>query len=176
MRLRMQCGLRQGGVFVVCAFTGHRPEKLPWGSREDDPRCLALNIILRKRLNEAFSLGCRTFLCGMARGCDLFFAQAVLELREREPEACLVAMIPCPGQSGAWPSCEQVRYAALLEQCDRQEVLEPSYSEGCMLRRNRAMIDRAQVLISVYDGSAGGTGSTVRYARSRGLTILPVWV
>ena len=161
---------------MVCAFTGHRPEKLPWGSREDDPRCRALNIILRKRLEEAFSMGCRTFLCGMARGCDLFFAQAVLELREREPAVRLVAMIPCPGQSGAWTPREQARYLDLLSHCDRQEVLESAYSEGCMLRRNRAMVERAQVLISVHDGSPGGTGSTVRYARTRGLTILPVWV
>ena len=26
----------------TCCFTGHRPDKLPWGSRESDPRCLTL--------------------------------------------------------------------------------------------------------------------------------------
>ena len=27
---------------VTCCFTGHRPEKLPWGDDEADPRCRAL--------------------------------------------------------------------------------------------------------------------------------------
>ena len=26
----------------TCCFTGHRPDKLPWGVREDDPRCTRL--------------------------------------------------------------------------------------------------------------------------------------
>ena len=26
----------------TCCFTGHRPSKLPWGTREEDPRCVAL--------------------------------------------------------------------------------------------------------------------------------------
>ena len=27
---------------ICCAFTGHRPARLPWGAHESDPRCLAL--------------------------------------------------------------------------------------------------------------------------------------
>ncbi len=26
----------------TCCFTGHRPDKLPWGIRENDPRCADL--------------------------------------------------------------------------------------------------------------------------------------
>ena len=55
-------------------------------------------------------------------------------------------------------------------------MLDDVYSEGCMLRRNRAMVDRADILITVYDGSGGGTGSTIAYANARGVEVLPVWV
>ena len=27
---------------ISCCFTGHRPEKLPWGGDERDPRCLEI--------------------------------------------------------------------------------------------------------------------------------------
>ena len=27
---------------TICCFTGHRPEKLPWGTDESDPRCVKL--------------------------------------------------------------------------------------------------------------------------------------
>ena len=37
---------------MICAFTGHRPEHLPWGSDERDPRCAALKTLLRQRLRE----------------------------------------------------------------------------------------------------------------------------
>ena len=30
----------------TCCFTGHRPDKLPWGTDESDPRCLALKARL----------------------------------------------------------------------------------------------------------------------------------
>lgn len=161
---------------MVCAFTGHRPHKLPWGREEADPRCLAVKAVLEARLEEACRLGCRTFLCGMAQGCDTYFAEAVLALRQRQPDLELVAMIPCPDQAKSWPAEDRQRYERLCSLCDRQEILEPVYSKGCELRRNRAMVERAQVLISVYDGGTGGTGNTVRLAEKLGLRILPVWV
>lgn len=65
----------------TCCFTGHRPEKLPWGSDETDPRCAALKEKLRDAVEAAYGEGMRHFICGMARGCDLYFAEAVLALR-----------------------------------------------------------------------------------------------
>ncbi len=161
---------------MICAFTGHRPQRLPWGANERDPRCEALKILLRAAIKQAADLGCETFLCGMARGCDTYFAEAVLELQRENPSVRLTAMIPCPEQANRWPEKDRQRYARLCAQCDAVQILEPAYSKGCMLRRNYAMVDTAQVLISVYDGDPGGTASTVRYARAKGLTLLPVWL
>ena len=56
---------------MICAFTGHRPEHLPWGRDEDDPRCRALKILLRRTVQQVYDRGFRTFLCGMAMGFDL---------------------------------------------------------------------------------------------------------
>lgn len=166
---------KRGGL-VICAFSGHRPQKLPWGYDEQDPRCLAVKQMLERRLQEAYALGCRTFLCGMAQGCDTYFAEAVLALRRQDPAVELVAMIPWAGQADGWATAHRLRYERLCEACDRREVLEPYYSRGCALRRNREMVRRARVLISVYDGSLSGTGNTVRQAERLGLTILPVWL
>ena len=33
-----------------CAFTGHRPQNLPFGFREDDERCTALKETLKKQI------------------------------------------------------------------------------------------------------------------------------
>ena len=163
---------------MICAFTGHRPEHLPWGRDEDDPRCRALKILLRRTVQQVYDRGFRTFLCGMARGCDQYFAEAVLELCSagKLPEAKLCAMVPCPSQPDGWRAQEQARYRRLLAACDSVEVLEPVYSPGCMLRRNRAMVQRASLLISVFDGTPGGTASTLRFAAKQGIEILPLWM
>ena len=163
---------------MVCAFTGHRPEHLPWGEDETDPRCLALKALLRRALRALSARGYTRFLCGMARGCDLYFAEAVLALRDAGelPEAELVAMLPCPSQPARWDGRTRARYAALLGRCAEVRVLEPEYSPGCMLRRNRAMVDAADVLLTVFDGSEGGTAATIRYAKRRSVELLPLWL
>ena len=34
---------------ISCSFSGHRPEKLPWGDNERDERCLALKDAIRQQ-------------------------------------------------------------------------------------------------------------------------------
>ena len=159
---------------MVCGFTGHR--RLPWGGDETDPRCAALKTVLGRRIAEAAAAGCGTFLCGMARGADTYFAEAVLALRDGGLDLRLEALVPCPSQAGGWPAADRDRWTRLLAACDAVTVLEPAYTPDCMLRRNRVLVDRSDVLITVYDGSGGGTASTVAYARRRGRPLLPVWL
>lgn len=159
---------------LTCAFSGHRPEKLPWGEDESDPRCRALKIQMERALRTLCREGCTRFLCGMARGTDLYYLEALERLRAEFP-LTVEAVVPCPSQSEAWPKEQQLRYLQALGRCDRTTVLEERYSEGCMLRRNRYMVERADVLLTVFDGSPGGTAATVRYARARGLRIVALW-
>lgn len=158
----------------TCAFSGHRPEKLPWGRDETDPRCLALKIQLERQLRTLCLEGCRRYLCGMARGTDMYYLET-LDLLRREFPLTIEAVVPCPSQPSGWPEEDRVRYLRGLGLCDRTRVLEDSYSDGCMLRRNRYMVEHADILLTVFDGSTGGTAATVRYARGRGLTIIPLW-
>ena len=96
---------------MVLAFTGHRPEKLPWGSDESDPRCSALKAQILEAVRAAAGEGYDAFLCGMARGCDLYFAEAVLSLGLR-----LEAYLPCPSQTRAWSEADRTRQTELLLQ------------------------------------------------------------
>lgn len=161
---------------MVCAFSGHRPEKLPWGGDESDARCAALKLQLLRAVRRSREDGFSDFACGMARGCDLYFFDAVQRLREEDPSVTFTAWLPCPTQADRWPAADRARYEAALARCDRVICVEPVYTEGCMLRRNRAMIDRCARLITVYDGTGGGTGAAVAYARRRGVEVIPLWL
>lgn len=155
---------------MTCCFTGHRPDKLPWGTNEDDLRCVRLKEELTEALERAYSAGCRHFISGMARGADLYFAEAVLELRERYSEVTLEGARPCETQADAWPVKERKRYLEILNRCNYETLVQHHYDRGCMMRRNRYMVDRSCRIIAVYDGvPQGGTAQTLAYALKQGL-------
>ena len=156
----------------TCCFTGHRPMKLPWGMNEDDPRCLMLKAELAARLEGLYALGFRRFLCGMAIGCDMYFAEAVLALREDHPDVRLEAVIPFGDQPGRWNEKQRRRYNSLIDRADRVTVLQTVYTSDCMMRRNRWMVDRSSVLLACYDGHPGGTMNTILYAERSGLRVI----
>ena len=157
---------------LTCCFTGHRPNKLLWGFDESDARCVLLKEELAARLEGVYEAGYRHFLCGMALGCDLYFAEAVLALRARHPSVTLEAAVPCDGQADSWTIPQQRRYDRLLAACDAVTFVQHSYTPGCMQRRNQFMVDRSSLLIAVYDGQRGGTMSTLLYARRQGVQTL----
>ena len=97
----------------TCCFTGHRPEKLPWGLDEGDPRCIAIKFSLSREIEGLYHRGFRHFISGMAMGCDLYFAEAALELREKFPDLTVEGAVPCPTQADRWPE-EQDRKSTRL--------------------------------------------------------------
>lgn len=161
---------------LVVTFAGHRPEKLPWGQDEQDLRCAALKIRLSQAVERYVERGGSVFLCGMARGCDFYFAEAVLALAQQNPAVRLEAYLPCPSQADRWLERDQTRWKALLSRCAAVYTVEPCYSDGCMLRRNRVMIERCDALLTVWDGSEGGTAAAVRYAQRLGKNVSGLWL
>jgi len=154
----------------VCCFTGHRPDKLPWGEDERDPRCIRIKEEMTRALERAYGLGYRHFISGMARGADLYFAEAVLELREQYPDVLLECARPCETQSHRWPREEQRRYEDILDRCNYETMVQHVYDRGCMMRRNRYMVDHSSRIIALYDGvPKGGTAQTLAYALRKGL-------
>ena len=85
---------------MVCGFTGHRPEKLPWGTNESDPLCQALKLRIFQEVEQAADDGADVFCCGMARGCDLYFAEAVLQLKKSETDSPVGGLAALSGTGG----------------------------------------------------------------------------
>ena len=157
-----------------CCFTGHRPSHLPWGSNELDPRCRALKQELSYRLKGIYDAGYRHFICGMALGCDMYFAEAVLKLKKEHPDVSLEAAIPCGGQPERWSKAQRERYNRLIDQCDKVQVLQIAYTPDCMMKRNRYMVDHASLLLACSRSLPGGTMNTMLYALRQGVRVVTV--
>ncbi|MCD8146092.1 MAG: DUF1273 domain-containing protein [Clostridiales bacterium] len=156
----------------TCCFTGHRPNHLPWRGDEAAPLCLACQARLADEIERAYRAGFRRFLCGMAMGGDLLFAETVLACGEAHPDLRLDAAIPCLNQTKDWPQEQVRRYRSILDQIpsDRQILIQTERTRDCMLRRDRYMVNQSQRIVALYDGkSAGGTRYTLSYALKKGL-------
>jgi len=155
-----------------CCFTGHRTSKLPWRGNHDDERCLSLKEKLFDVVEALYNAGIRHYICGMAVGADMYFCEAVIKLRSEHEEVTLEAAIPCEEQTRLWGRREQKQYNYLVHQCDYETVIQHEYTDDCMHKRNRYMVDNSSVLVAVFDGTVGGTMQTITYAVRKGLEII----
>ncbi len=116
--------------------------------------------------------GAREFYCGMALGVDSYAAEAVLEAKELFPEISLTAVIPCSDQDKPWTNSQRRQYKEYLAMCDRIITTSDQYEDGCMLMRDRALVELCDILVAVYDGKPGGTRYTINYAKRSGRKII----
>lgn len=140
-----------------CAFTGHRKveENVDF-------------ISFKKFIEAVLSDGVNTFYCGMAMGFDLLAAETVLQVKNNYPAVKLIACVPCKNQERYYPEEDKIRYNTIIEACDEVIVLHDHYYNGCMLVRDRFMVDNCGSVIAYYrNDDGGGTAYTVSYARSK---------
>lgn len=87
----------------TCAFTGHRPQNLPFGFNEEDERCIDFKKTLREQIiNLIENEGVTHFISGMAIGVDMYAAEIVLGLKASYPGITLESAIPCESQAAKW--------------------------------------------------------------------------
>lgn len=151
---------------ATCCFTGHRiiPAAVLPGLKEE----------LEQAVREMVDRGVSRFLCGGARGFDTLAAQTVLQLKREYPTLELFLVLPCRDQARGWSSEEAIQYEAVRRRADRVVYMENAYTEGCMHKRNRALVDNSRYCIYYMVQRMGGPAYTVDYAVRQGLEMRPV--
>ena len=147
-----------------CCFTGHRLQKL---TRPVDD----IKVDLENEILQAIADGYRTFITGMARGTDIWAGKIVIRLKDRFPDIRLIAAIPFPSFYEGWDAAWREKYEKLLSAADLVKIISEEYRDNVYQQRNEWMVDHSSRVIAVYDGSAGGTRNTIRYARSSGVSV-----
>lgn len=156
------------------AATGHRPNKL-YGYNLHHPGYYALGRLmrdfLRQRLEQYGPVEC---ISGMALGVDQLYALVALKLRDEGNDIRVIAMMPCRNQNAKWASDEYWRN--ILSRADESLIVtDAPYTPACMQVRNRAMVDRADEIMAVHNGSPGGTMNCLRYAETKGRKITNIF-
>ncbi len=153
-------------IRTVC-FTGHRdipPEA-----------AVALPRLLEETVLSLYDRGARTFRAGGAMGFDTVAALKVLELKADYPDLRLELILPCRNQTDRWDALSTRTYRYILERADSHRFLFDTYIDGCMLERDRRLVDGSDVCVAYCARNRGGTAYTCAHALRRGLELINLY-
>lgn len=148
----------------TCCFTGHRiiPAKVVPQLKEE----------LEQAVAGLIDQGVTQFVAGGALGFDTLAAEEVLRQRKTHPNVRLHLMIPCKGQESKWRLGDRLRYQKITRQADEVTCLAEAYYDGCMLKRNREMIDASAYCVVYCAKPKGGAVYTANRAEQAGLHMI----
>lgn len=150
------------------ALTGHRPNKLG-GYNLNTPYYFNMHNELLEVIVNLIPLYDVVWVhSGMALGADTVWACAARTAMKQFPgRVKLHAEIPVMTQPDAWFKQEDKdRWRDLVDLADEKTVYAQTYSPKAMQDRNIGMINHADNLLAIWDGTSGGTGNAVAYAKS----------
>ena len=143
---------------MIVAFTAHRPNKLG-GYNLPNPTYIYVCQQIEKILKE---LNPEKVISGMALGGDQWAANIAIKFN-----IPFIAAIPFEGQEKAWPEASQKTYHRLLSKAAKKVIVcEGEYARNKMQVRNEWMVNNSDILIGIWDGTPGGTGNCINYAKS----------
>ena len=157
---------------MIVAGTGHRPPKLGGYCNRKQVEDFAIRFFgeQKNRIDKIIS--------GGALGWDQAIAVAARKLR-----IDYAMYIPFAAFDEKWPQESQDYLETLMHHAAEIKIIcEPGYAPHKMHLRNEAMVTDCNVVVALYDGSAGGTRNCIHYANSmRGgfkpvVNLWPAWL
>lgn len=150
---------------VVCG-TGHRPDKL--GGYDDDTH---MRLVRLAYGHIAEDPECRFVISGGALGWDQALARAAYTAGIR-----FAMYLPFEGFDIKWPK-DSRGYLEWLCKCadEVKYICEPGYNPYKMQLRNEAMVNDADVVLALWNGTTGGTANCLRYAEKVSKPIVNLW-
>lgn len=151
---------------MTACFTGHR--SIPLMQRG------TVRKKLEKTVRELIGKGYRYFGAGGALGFDTMAADVILRLRNEFPDIKLILVLPCKTQADRWSEKDRKIYEKQKAAADKVIYVSETYYNGCMLVRNRRLVDNSSVCVAYLTHAGGGTAYTVRYAEKSGVPVISI--
>jgi uncharacterized phage-like protein YoqJ len=149
---------------IICG-TGHRPDKLGGYSPE------VFGKLERTAYSWLHSHMPDTVISGGALGWDQALAAAAMN-----HGIDYVLALPFPGFEDRWPTASKTFLHSLMYRASKVEfVSQGPYAGYKMQVRNEWMVDHADKVLALWDGSTGGTFNCVSYAKKKNKPIINLW-
>ena len=157
---------------IHIALTGHRPNKLGGYDIQTEPyqKLQAdLEQYIRFQLETYQTIWCHS---GLALSADTIWSKAILSMRETYPvRVKFHAEIPMTTQSSRWFKADDINFWTQQVEAADETTLYSEQTEmtnyeaaKALDDRNIGMIDNADILLALWNGTSGGTKNAVDYA------------
>lgn len=148
---------------ITCIFAGHRQRYEP-----------NIGEKVKKALKKLIETESRVvFLNGGMGRFDEMCAEAVRKLKEHYPEKdirlCLVA-----AYLSKRFNTEKSNYQTFYDEILLPEEVEYTYYKAAITKRNRWMVDHADLMLAYIDHDYGGAYQTYRYAQKKSVPIINI--
>ncbi|WP_064199082.1 SLOG family protein [Brevibacillus brevis] len=161
----------------TACFTGHRPDRYGHYDIKHEKNKPIISVLTKaiEMLIEEEKIS--RFISGGALGVDTLAFFSVHKLKEKHPNIQNLLAVPFDNQDRKWSAEQKKWYRRMLQLADEviyvdtlseytlKDTPTGEYHPVKLQKRNEYMIDHAYAVIAVWDGSSGGTGNCVRYAR-----------
>ena len=149
---------------TVC-FVGHRPQKISYLFDEESKEFKSLRSTLKETIIDFIeNENVKHFVSGMVIGADMMCAEIIIELKKTYPDITLECAVSCETQAEYWTMKYRDKYFNTVAASDKETMLQWRYTHDCVMKRNRYMVDKSDIIIAVWDGGKGLIKSTVNYA------------
>ena len=145
---------------MIIAATGHRPNKIP----------VSQPVLIEFACDRLRAYPVTLVISGMAQGWDEAVAEAARRL-----DIPYIAAVPSPGYGKRYWFERLYAFMDLCVHAQQVEIVSETPSARSMQLRNEWMVDRADRMLALWDGSWGGTFNCIEYAKKRGVPVDNCW-
>ena len=129
---------------------------------------------LRDKIVESVKEKMNEFCADMAMGTDIWAAEIVLNRKKTNKDLHLICALPHPNFESRRSMTEKMRFNKIIKKADIVKDINDHYFTGCYQVRNEWMVDRANLVIAVFNGQKSGTKNTVDYAKRKGVKVINI--
>lgn len=147
-----------------CCFFGHR--RLP------EEKIKQIVIRLDREIENLINQGVTDYISGGGLGFDLLAASLIIAKKEMGKKVRLNFTLPFMDQDKFWSDEQRSPYRSLLGEADEIIYISEEYTDSCMKKRNRYMIEHSAYCISALLRPFSSTDQTIKYARQKGVEVI----
>lgn len=113
-------------------------------------------IEIKSKLKERFiymieQLHVNYFISGINIGVEQCAVEVLLELKEKYPSIIIECVLPYESLSSSWTEFQRDRYFYIMKEIDKETLLQYHYTNDCMIKRDKYMINKSKFAIIVCD-------------------------
>ena len=128
--------------------------------------------MLEPEIRRAVADGFDTFITGLALGVDTWAAEIVIKLINEGEKIHHISAVPFEGVENNRTEEDIARFKFIIDNSDGTYYISDHPSRKAFQKRDRWMVDHAERIIAVFNGTRGGTAYTIDYAKSLGKEVV----